>query len=121
MVRAPRASPQAWDPGSSSSRELELRDFAQTHAHADMKIKAGRQLIDNVRILQGGIMHEWGIIIVITCTTYVYRCICTGACKEGRKVISLQPPRADWMNWQHPNYQQSMSNCLTFSGVPSCA
>ena len=60
MVRAPRASPQAWDPGSSSSRELELRDFAETHAHADMKIKAGRQLIDNVRILQGGIMHEYG-------------------------------------------------------------
>lgn len=32
-------------------------------------------------------------------------------CKQARKegVISLQPPRADWMTWQYPNIQNNPS------------
>ena len=56
-----------------------------------MKIKAGRQLIDNVRILQGGIMYEYGpycmgdILHHICIQVYLYRCL------QGRKEGYITP------------------------------
>jgi hypothetical protein len=41
--------------------------------------------------------------------------------KEGRKedYTSLQPPRADWMDWQHPNNQNNPSQNVQHQQCPS--
>ena len=40
--------------------------------------------------------------------------------KEGRKedYTSLQPPRADWMDWKHPNNQNNSSQN---EGISTCS